>query len=711
MDFSISQRSTQQDGGWWAWQIWLDGPDALLDQVDSVVYTLPATFPDPKQLVTDRASRFALHSRGRDEFTINAEVRMHDGTTFPLDCKIRLHEVTAGGAHVLYLTGAKDNETITNDLKGRLEKLGLTILDASDSLALSKATAAVAVMSSTPGPGQDDELKAIRAARVPLLIGALQAFEVPVCLAAYRCPQNRNSAETLVTWLIQLLDRPQLTWDGEALPAVASAFWNRRLALAAVDLYRARQCVFPLSGAGGVQSTAVAVARNIVVAPAEGLPAAGLMLRLPSNDCPVEQIMRGAEVAVLRLPIDLPTFLPLAQGNPTSPLVAALAIDTERRVSLSPGWLTGYSEANPTHDAKSTTPGAAVLALENGALLGIDLHPGLTVAASQLRGLLPPDAISTTSAGLESVAEDFLERAKPEDYTNRQGYDPDFLGVPVPLPKANKQFKLLPYTNFSVALSAERHLALYAVVNINGHRLVEMHRVDDPWQLDPRIPDDQQVGGGYYAGTPLDRGHMVRRIDPVWGKNAGQAERDTFHYPNSCPQHKNLNRKTWNDLEDYIYINLQREDLKVTVFTGPVLAGDDVLFHDVQLPKEFWKVAVMVRDDGKLSATAYLLSQEDMIQGLEFAYGEFRTYQVSVALIEKKTGLDFGKLRSCDPGAKGTTLEAAESAPAEIRGPQDLELDFRCRGCYDPSLSGRNRKRLAGSLRRRAAVEPGHEHL
>jgi DNA/RNA endonuclease G (NUC1) len=426
----------------------------------------------------------------------------------------------------------------------------------------------------------------------------------------------------------------------------------------------------------GVQSVAVAVARDLVVAP-DAPPSGSLKIRLASGDFPIEQIGPPKELAVFRVPVELPTFFTLAQSSPASPLVVALSIDGERRVNLSPGWLTGAAQIYQlNYDARSTMPGAAVVSLEDGLLLGIDVRPGRTLPASLVRDLLPPNTISVRGSELESVSPDSFERVmlKPEDYANRKGYDPNFLGIPVLLPQTDKQIELLPYTNFSVALSADRHLSLYAVVNINGHSLVEKHRAGDPWQLDPRVPPDLQVGGGYYTGTPLDRGHMVRRVDPVWGEDANQAELDTFHYPNSCPQHKNLNRKTWNDLEDYIYVNLQREDLKVTVFTGPVLAGDDAVFHGLQLPKEFWKVVVMLRDDGKLSATAYLLSQEDMVEGLEFVYGEFRTYQVSIELLEKKTGLNFGNLRDFDPAMKRTALEAAARGPAEIRGPQDLKL-------------------------------------
>ncbi|MEH7545974.1 DNA/RNA non-specific endonuclease, partial [Neobacillus vireti] len=137
--------------------------------------------------------------------------------------------------------------------------------------------------------------------------------------------------------------------------------------------------------------------------------------------------------------------------------------------------------------------------------------------------------------------------------------------------------------------------------------------------------------------------------DPVWGDTANEANKDTFHYTNSSPQHKDLNQKTWLDLEDYILENADKFNLKVTVFTGPVFRGDDIIYRNVQIPAEFWKVAVMVQENGELSATAYLQTQKNLIDNLEFAYGEFKTYQVKVSTIENLTGLDFGNLRNHDP--------------------------------------------------------------
>jgi endonuclease G len=98
-------------------------------------------------------------------------------------------------------------------------------------------------------------------------------------------------------------------------------------------------------------------------------------------------------------------------------------------------------------------------------------------------------------------------------------------------------------------------------------------------------------------------------------------------------------------------------NFRVNVFSGPVLADDDEPFKGVQLPRQFWKVVVMVKDNGGagvLSATAYLLSQKSLIEGLEveptkFSYGAYRTYQVPVRRIEQLTRLSFGRLRDFDP--------------------------------------------------------------
>ncbi len=261
------------------------------------------------------------------------------------------------------------------------------------------------------------------------------------------------------------------------------------------------------------------------------------------------------------------------------------------------------------------------------------------------------------------------------NYSNRRGYDDNFLGnvgLSVPLPKLSQtQLKdvalllqpqganryVLHYHHYSVVMNARRKLAFFTAVNIDGARWQSIKREKDSWYRDPRIAAGAQTGEALYAGNPLDRGHLVRRLDPAWGPSeavAKVANDDTFHFTNCSPQHEdfNQNSNTWAGLEDYILFNAAKNKFRACVFSGPVLAPDDEPFNGVQLPRQFWKVAVMVKDNGKLSATGYLLSQAKLIAGLvdeAFTYAGYKTFQVSVRKIEKFVGLDFGTLRNADP--------------------------------------------------------------
>jgi endonuclease G len=238
---------------------------------------------------------------------------------------------------------------------------------------------------------------------------------------------------------------------------------------------------------------------------------------------------------------------------------------------------------------------------------------------------------------------------------------------------------VFPYHHFSVAMNKERRLAFFTAVNIDGRSSHRLKRERDRWFFDPRLHESEQTGEQVYRDNALDRGHLVRRLDPAWGESRSAAKRandDTFHFTNCTPQHEdfNQNQTTWAGLEDYILNNAATLDFRTCVFTGPVFAEDDDDYRGVKLPRQFWKVAVMLKKDGRLSATAYLLSQEHLLAGLErigeFSYGAYRTFQVPVTRVETVTGLSFGSLRDSDPLA-GLELEAAGR---EIRRQTDLRI-------------------------------------
>jgi endonuclease G len=328
--------------------------------------------------------------------------------------------------------------------------------------------------------------------------------------------------------------------------------------------------------------------------------------------------------------------------------------------------------------------------------------PRTPAVGSEPLGLTIPLEISLRAGDIGIRAARQVQREAvtiDPDYINREGYDPEFLGtgahnVPLPVLKGAlaplaainnlataEPAYVLPYHHFSIVLNKERGLAFFTAVNIDGTTSFRLKRETDRWSLDPRVPDDEQTGEDVYFDNPLDRGHLVRRLDPAWGLTSADAKvcnDDTFHFTNCSPQHKDFNQfqTLWAGLEDYILDNADNLNFRVSVFSGPVFAADDDAYRDVQLPRQFWKIVAMVKEDGTLSATGYLLSQEELIRGLEvlpeaFSYGAYRTYQVPIAQIETITQLSFGAhLSDADPLAK---LEAA-TAGREVSRADELVL-------------------------------------
>jgi endonuclease G, mitochondrial len=273
--------------------------------------------------------------------------------------------------------------------------------------------------------------------------------------------------------------------------------------------------------------------------------------------------------------------------------------------------------------------------------------------------------------------------ATPESYADRGGYDPAFLPVRVPLPDVSGAVRRfgpatpltgstdteLKYTHFSLVMSQMRRLAFVTAVNIDGATLVDYPRNRDVWRFDPRIPAAAQVDEFMYRNEPgpqgfFDRGHLVRRRDPIWGSGATlkAANNDTFHWTNCSPQYWEFNQgdTLWQGLENFILSGAELGRLKASVFTGPVFTDADPLHREVEIPQQFWKVVAACDETGTLRSSAYLVSQAPFITPITFQQlpevsaealpvGPYSTFQVAVSEIEGMTGLDFGDdLRRAD---------------------------------------------------------------
>lgn len=280
------------------------------------------------------------------------------------------------------------------------------------------------------------------------------------------------------------------------------------------------------------------------------------------------------------------------------------------------------------------------------------------------------------------------------DLSGRAGLDEMLLGIEIALPQlsdADIATVRLDYTHFSVLMRPDRRLAAVSGVGIDGAKLFDLDRAGIDWRFDPRIPAAQQVGDPVYADNDLDRGHLTRRADAVWGDTEAEAQRgnsDTFHFTNAAPQAAKFNQGQllWQGLENYLLDNAATYDRRLVVFTGPVLDRRDPGYRGVQIPLRFYKVAAFIDGDRArtdLAATGYVLDQTPLVDDLPEAFGQaeaagqapplgpFRTFQVPIGDIAGLTGLALEQLTAVDRFAT-VTADASDTGWVELQTYDDI---------------------------------------
>jgi endonuclease G len=266
------------------------------------------------------------------------------------------------------------------------------------------------------------------------------------------------------------------------------------------------------------------------------------------------------------------------------------------------------------------------------------------------------------------------------DYSNRSGYDEDFLGrdrkaaMPSIDPASNaevaptkKRGKILLYHHYSAMVHGKRRMPVLTACNVDysaGQRKLQGRGTfgKDEWISDERMDERYQLPKGFYdRWKKIDYGHLVRRDDNCWGASKMEIEyanSDTFHLTNCTPQHEAFNRAVfgyhglWGSLE--ILISDQAEGdralARLCIFAGPIFTGKDPKLTDeevgdVLVPLSFWKVVVAPTQRGGLRAFGFITSQKQDFEEAppfeEFTPAGFEHFQVTLPKIEAQTIVRF----------------------------------------------------------------------
>jgi endonuclease G len=290
----------------------------------------------------------------------------------------------------------------------------------------------------------------------------------------------------------------------------------------------------------------------------------------------------------------------------------------------------------------------------------------------------PPPAVAVPPVKPDVAVEGLKKVLIDQAYDNRKGYDPDFLGIEVPLPEVRDESRVakmgdgqhaLPYQNFSVVMDKARRLALFTASNIDaspekqepepgrdysrkGLGGLTQHQ-SEMWSTDPRIPARDQLPDRFYTqdDQAFDKGHLARRDAVAWGDTYDEVRRangDSFHTTNCSPQVADFNRGNlgglWGRLEDVILAQADTE--KLCIFSGPLLQDDDRTFVGkdeqgdvrIQIPSVYWKIVVAQAGD-EIQSFGFILEQDLSNVPLEFAVeAPWLDSMISIAELESLIG-------------------------------------------------------------------------
>ena len=245
-----------------------------------------------------------------------------------------------------------------------------------------------------------------------------------------------------------------------------------------------------------------------------------------------------------------------------------------------------------------------------------------------------------------------LEGSNQVEVESGMGFASNFLSNHLGNPILNEQNKekafilngseIIDYTHFSLVMNKQRKFPFWVGWNIDGSNIKKVSRTGISFINDPRIPSEFQAGDELYRTNKLDRGHIARRADLVWGTltEAKRANKDSFYFTNICPQMDKFNQGNkggiWGKLEDAVFDEVEVENLRVSLFGGPVFHEDDQSYRNSKLPREFWKI-IMYVESHVLKAKGFLLTQNlDELEALDL--DDFKVFQVSLTEIETRCG-------------------------------------------------------------------------
>jgi endonuclease G len=204
-------------------------------------------------------------------------------------------------------------------------------------------------------------------------------------------------------------------------------------------------------------------------------------------------------------------------------------------------------------------------------------------------------------------------------------------GAPVTsLNESNTQY--LCRTNYAVHYRNDTKTAEWVAERITLEDVNGSAKRRDNFRADTEVPEQHRATLEDYAGAGYDRGHLS---PAAANTQSTEVMSESFLLTNMVPQNASKNRGVWRILElrvrDWV-----RQGKDIWVVTGTVYEqGHLTIGNRVGVPTHMWKVIYDAKEQKTIAF--YFPNVKDQ----RISQSELPNYAISVAELEKRTGINF----------------------------------------------------------------------
>lgn len=212
----------------------------------------------------------------------------------------------------------------------------------------------------------------------------------------------------------------------------------------------------------------------------------------------------------------------------------------------------------------------------------------------------------------------------------RKSEAPRYKGLETPLFIIPRQEQVVRHAGYTVSYNKNWRLPNWVAYELTRQETQGSEKRNNRFVADPLITTILATNGDYLR-SGYDKGHMAPAADMKWSSTA---MKESFYFSNICPQHPELNRRKWKDLETKIR-DWAIADSAIIIICGPVIGQQSQTIgkNRITVPEKFFKI-VLAPYAKPMRAIAFLFDNQRAVAPLP-------SYVVTVDSIEHLTGMDF----------------------------------------------------------------------